>query len=125
MHFEIPADDLNRAQRFYKEIFGWQIHKWPGEGEEPYYLIMTVESDEKGMPKIPGAINGGMLRRQPGYQTPVIVINVSSIDDYLRKIEKAGGKVVVSKMKVGDIGLYARFQDTEGNVIGLWQDLKK
>lgn len=65
-----------------------------------------------------------MLRRQPGYQAPVIVINVPSIDEYLRKIEKAGGKVVISKMKVGDIGLYARFQDTEGNVIGLWQDLK-
>lgn len=124
IHFEIPADDLSRAQRFYKEIFGWQITQWPGEGAEPYYMVTTVESDEKGMPKTPGAINGGLMRRQGRDDAPVIVIKVSAIEDYLKEIDEAGGKVVLSKMKVGNMDLYARFADPKGNVIGLWQDLK-
>lgn len=123
VHFEIPADNLARAQKFYKEIFGWQINKWSGEGDE-YYMVTTVETDKEGMPKTPGAVNGGMMKRQVPGETPIIVINVSSIDGYLIKIEKAGGKTVVPKMPVGDFGLYARVSDTEGNVIGLWQDLK-
>lgn len=124
IHFEIPADDLSRAQRFYKEIFGWQIQKGSiPEGPE-YYMLYTVDTDEEGIPKTPGAINGGMMKRQAPGETPVIVVKVPSLDKYLTKIEKGGGKIVLSKTQVGDMGLYARVCDTEGNVIGLWQDLK-
>ena len=123
IHFEIPADDLTRAQKFYKDVFGWKITKTPMPGVE-YYMVTTVESDEKGMPKKPGAINGGMAKRNVPNESPVIVLNVPSIDEYLKKIQKAGGKVVLGKQKVGDMGLYARVADTEGNVIGIWQDVK-
>lgn len=123
VHFEIPADDLTRAQKFYKDVFGWKITKTPMPGVE-YYMVTTVESDEKGMPKKPGAINGGLVKRNVPNESPVIVLNVPSIDEYLKKIQKAGGKVVLGKQKVGDMGLYARVADTEGNVIGIWQDVK-
>jgi uncharacterized protein len=126
VHFELPADDTGRAQKFYKDLFGWDIQK---AGEMPYWIVHTVETDEKMMPKESGAINGGMLKRDeqndPGSSNPVLVIKVESTEDYCKKVEAAGGKIVLNTRKVGDMGLYARIKDTEGNVIGLWQDLKK
>ncbi len=120
VHFEIPADDPERAQNFYKKIFGWKINAVPGM---PYFIINTVESDEKNMPKEPGAINGGMMQRNSPGESPVIVVNVKSLEDSLKKIEKEGNEIVLPLQKVGNMGLYARIRDTEGNVIGLWQDL--
>ena len=123
VHFEIPADDLDRAQKFYGNVFGWNINKFPGMD---YYFIMTVETDEKTMkPKEPGAINGGMMKRTSPGESPVIVIDVQSLDDYIKKVEGAGGKIVLPKMQISDLGLYARVADTEGNVIGLFQSLRK
>ena len=124
IHFEIPADDLNRAQKFYKQVFDWEINKTPMPGVE-YYMVNTVATDKKGMPKEPGAINGGMMKRNAKGESPVIVVKVKSLDDYLKKITAAGGKVVSPKQKVGDMGLYARVTDTEGNVIGIWEMIKK
>lgn len=121
VHFEIPVDDLSRAQKFYKDIFGWSIFQVPNM---EYYMVHTVEVDDKHMPKEAGAINGGMFKRNAPNQSPVIVINVESVDDYLKKIQGAGGKVIVPKQKIGDFGLYAQFSDTEGNAIGLWQNLQ-
>lgn len=123
VHFEIPADNLERAQKFYQDIFGWQIQKVPMPDME-YYIVTAVETDENRMPKETGAINGGMMpRRIPGEQ-PVIVIDVADINTRLREIEAAGGRVILPVQKVGDMGLYARFRDPEGNVVGLWQDIK-
>lgn len=123
VHFEIPADDLARAQKVYTKVFGWNAQKVPMPGVE-YYMVNTVPVDQKGMPKEPGAINGGMMKRNIPGESPIIVINVSSLDEYLKKVTAAGGKVVLPKQTVGDMGLYARVSDTEGNIIGLWQDLK-
>ncbi len=123
VHFEIPFDDQARAQKFYQDVFSWQINK---VGEMDYWMAMTCESDQNlMMPKEPGAINGGLLKRDPTGEHPVIVIDVQNLDEHLTKIESAGGKVVMKKMQVGDFGLYARVKDTEGNVIGIWQALKK
>ena len=119
VHFEIPADDLNRAQKFYGSIFGWKISSMPGMG---YTLVGTVESDKYGMPKKPGAINGGMVKRKAPVKTPVITIGVSNIDATAKKVVKGGGKLIGKKSNVGDMGFAAYIQDSEGNVIGLWQD---
>ncbi|MDX1441197.1 MAG: VOC family protein [Nitrosopumilaceae archaeon] len=121
VHFEIPFDDQSRAHKFYSEVFGWQITKYP---EMDYYLVTTTPSDENMRPKEPGSINGGLLKKDPSGKHPVLVIDVPSIDEHLAKIESAGGKTVMPKMKVGDFGLYARIEDTEGNVIGIWQTIK-
>ena len=121
VHFEIPFDDQARAQKFYSEVFGWNITKFP---EMDYYLATTTPSDENMKPKEPGAINGGLLKKDPTGPHPVLVIDVASIDEHIAKIESAGGKTVMPKMQVGEFGLYARVADTEGNVIGIWQTLK-
>jgi len=121
VHFEIPAADLKRAEKFYGEIFGWKINKFPmGDGE--YHMVQTVETDEKQMPKEPGAINGGFVARSEVQKAPVVVISVDSVEKYLKKVEQAGGKTVMPARK-SPVGIYALFTDTEGNVTGLWQDL--
>ncbi|MCZ7392508.1 MAG: VOC family protein [Candidatus Methanoperedens sp.] len=122
VHFHIPVDDMTRAKKFYKNIFGWEINET--EWGMDFQLATTTPTDEEGMPKEPGGINGALYKRESPEQAPSVVINVPSIDDYLKKIEKAGGKVIVQKMPVGDFGLYAQIEDTEGNVIGLWEDVK-
>ena len=64
VHFEIPADDLERASKFYREVFGWEISRMPGPFE--YFGVRTTATDESGMPKGPG-VNGGMMKRMhPG-----------------------------------------------------------
>lgn len=121
-HFQIPVDDVERAKRFYQGIFGWEIDEIPGMN---YHTATTVPCDEKGQPKVPWGINGGFFQRGTHGQEGIsIVINVPSIDEHLGRIEKAGGKVLVSKSPVGDFGSYAQIADTEGNVIGIWQDVK-
>ncbi len=121
VHFEIPTDDMARAQKFYADLFGWKITEVPGRD---YHLLFTVETDPKGLPKQPGVINGGMKKREEPGEGPVVVIKVVSIEESLKKITAAGGKTVLSTQPVGDFGLYARFTDSEGNVVGLWQDVK-
>jgi len=119
-HFEIPADDVERAQAFYREAFGWNIQSIP---EMNYTMVSTAPSDETGRPKEPGAINGGMLQRQGPITAPVITIEVDDIDATLPTIEKLGGALAVPKVAVADMGFAAYFTDTEGNVIGLWQSV--
>lgn len=124
VHFEVPADDVARAQKFYTEVFGWQIKKFDMPGME-YYGVHTVATDEKGMPQEMGGINGGMMKRSHPEEQPVLVINVKDLDATVAKATSMGAKVVMPKMPIADMGLYARIVDTEGNVIGVWQDLKK
>lgn len=122
VHFEIPFNDKERAEKFYKDIFGWEMSK---VDEMDYTFVNTVPVDENQIPTEPGAINGGLTMRNAPGETPVLVINVASIDEYVKKIEDNGGKVVAPKNKVGNMGLYSRVSDTEDNVIGLWEDLPK
>jgi uncharacterized protein len=117
VHFEIPADDMERAQRFYSEVFGWQLQSMP---EMSYTLVTTTPTDENG-PTEPGAINGGMLARQAPFTGPVIVIDVEDIDDALARVEKLGGTTAAGRQAVGDMGFSGYFHDSEGNLIGLWQ----
>lgn len=121
MHFEIPADNVNRAVNFYRSVFGWEFSAVPMYPD--YFLATTVPSDEKG-PKEAGAVNGAITKREGTSPAPVLVIHSSSIDEPLKKIETAGGTIVLPKFQVGDIGLYAHVKDPEGNIVGVWQDLQ-
>ena len=118
VHFEIPADDVERAQGFYREAFGWQMTTVPGM---EYTMVNTVPSGPDGMPTEPGAINGGMLRRQDPVTTPVVTVDVDNVDDALARLERLGGKTVVGRQAVGDMGFSAYFEDSEGNMVGLWE----
>jgi uncharacterized protein len=118
VHFEVPYDDGDRARRFYKDAFGWQLQEMP---EMDYTLITTGPSGEQG-PTEPGFVNGGMLHREEGGSAgPVIVVDVDSIDTALARIGELGGSTVVPKQPVGIMGFAAYFKDPEGNVVGLWE----
>jgi uncharacterized protein len=121
VHFEIPADDMSRAKGFYGSIFGWQLDDMP-EGMD-YTIVRTVDVDEQQMPKEPGAINGGMMERSADTPSPVITINVDAIDDALKKVESGGGSTVRPRTEIPEMGAFAYFKDTEGNVMGLWENL--
>ena len=121
VHFEIPADNTERAKKFYEKVFGWKITSMP---EMNYFSVITTPIDKKRMPKERGALNGGMMKRSLMVKNPVVTISVKSIDTALKKLAKAGGKVTAKKMSIGEMGYIAYFKDTEGNVIGLWQAKK-
>jgi predicted enzyme related to lactoylglutathione lyase len=121
VHFEIPVDDADRARGFYGTVFEWGLQ--PMEGYD-YTLALTTPVDEKTqIPTEPGAINGGIRPRTAETPTPMIVINVDSIDESLKKIEAEGGSTITPRAEMPGLGAYAYFKDTEGNVIGLWEEL--
>lgn len=119
-HFEIPADDVERALNFYRTIFSWELNPIPGIGD--YVRLLTVRVDEKpAASQRPFEVNSAIIKRNRDVTTPVVTISVSDIDATLRKISEAGGKVVRGKAEFGQRGYIAYFSDTEGNVMGLWQ----
>ncbi len=126
VHFEIPADDIERAKQFYGEIFGWQLQDWPLQDGTVYTGARTVEVDETTfIPKEPGAINGGIVKRDAFVQTPQVTVNVPSIEDCIEKIKAKGGRVIKERTEIEGAGYYAYVADSEGNLLGLWEDIKK
>ena len=113
IHFEIRADDPDRAVEFYTEAFGWKISKW--EGPIEYWLIRAGE--EEGEPGIDGAIMG----REDDWTT-INTISAPSLDEYRQRVEKAGGKVVSPKQTVPGVGYHSYCLDTEGNVFGILEE---
>ncbi|MFN8234100.1 MAG: VOC family protein [Actinomycetota bacterium] len=122
VHFEIPIDDRDRAKAFYGEAFGWELNTMPvGQGE--YTIATTTPVDMATMtPTEPGGINGGLMDRSSETPNPVITIGVDGIDDTLKKVEAAGGSVITPRTQIPDMGAFAYFKDSEGNVMGLWEN---
>jgi predicted enzyme related to lactoylglutathione lyase len=108
-HFEIPVDEPERAKKFYQGIFGWQI---TDTGQGGYHLIQTGE----------GELAGGMMKRVVPEQRPVLYALVESVDEYSKKIQQAGGTIVVPKTAVPTMGYFAQAFDTEGNVFAIWEE---
>lgn len=119
VHFEIPLDDVDRGYEFYKGVFGWEIQTMP---EFEYAFAMTSPVNEQGAPTQPGAINGGMMKRQEPLSKPIITIGVDDIDATLAHVESSGGSTMLARQAVGDMGFTAYFHDSEGNLLGLWQN---
>ena len=117
VHFEIPYDDRERAQKFYREAFGWDIQ----EIREHYAIVRTGPTAEDGFPSEPGYIGGGMLQRESPTDRPVITIDVEDIDVAVARVEELGGMVVLGRQDVGGMGYAAYFKDVEGNLMGLFQ----
>jgi uncharacterized protein len=121
VHFEVPAEDLERAKKFYSAVFGWKLDQL-GPEMGNYVMVRTTEVDEKTrMPSEPGAINGGMMVRMRPVKSPVITIAVEDIDAAIAQVKANGGRLAKKKQKVGDMGFSAYVKDSEGNIIGLWQ----
>src|SRR5262245_27200673 len=113
VHFEISADDPDRASQFYAKTFGWKIQKWNGGGED-YWLLTTGDKCEPG-------IDGGINRRSSQKIPTVNTIDVPSLDEAIRGVTANGGKVVAPKMPVPGVGWLAYCTDTEGNQFGVMQ----
>ena len=118
VHFEIPFDDKNRAMKFYQGAFGWKLTDMP---QMSYVMAETSAAGENPTGTQPGAINGGLFPRPKEAPAPVIYVGVESIDQALKKVEAAGGKVVTPKTPIPGMGAYARVADTEGNVVGIFE----
>jgi predicted enzyme related to lactoylglutathione lyase len=86
IHFEIPADDPERAIKFYEDIFGWEIVKWE-HGD--YWLVSTGPDDEPG-------INGAIMPKKDDDMVRD-TISVYSIEEFAKKIESQGGKMLSEK----------------------------
>lgn len=119
IHFEIHAEQPERAAKFYTDLFGWQITKWGGP--QDYWVIKTGEGT-------PG-IDGGIFKRMgpgPSGVLPVIAyvctIDTPNVDEYAAQATKLGGKVCVPKMAIPGVGWLTYCNDTEGNIFGMMQN---
>ena len=119
VHFEIPFEDGDRAREFYRDVFEWSLESMPEMG---YTIVSTGPRGDDGMPSEAGYIGGGMFERQDELKNPVLVMAVDDIEKTLATVEAHGGTTAIPKMPVGDMGFAAYFHDTEGNVLGLWQN---
>jgi hypothetical protein len=108
-HFEFMSEDPDKMQAFYREVFNWTFDNASMPG---YTLVNTGEQ--------PG---GGLMKRPP--QAPESRLNVyfkvNCLDDTMRSVEKAGGRVVVPRTHIPNVGDYAFITDPEGVVLGLFQ----
>jgi len=118
-HFEIHADDPERAIKFYSDLFGWQFKKW--DGPMPYWLITTGPDSEPG-------INGGLMKRMgpgPAGMQPVnayvCTTMVPDLDARLAEALGSGGTLALAKMAVPGVGWLAYVNDPEGNILGMMQ----
>jgi len=125
VHFEMPAEDRTRMARFYTDAFGWQTQMM-GPDMNDYVVVTTTESDDNG-PKKPGAINGGFYPKKPDWpaQYPSVVISVDDIDESMKAVADAGGKVLGEPMDIPGIGRYVSFYDTEGNRVSMLKALPR
>ena len=121
VHFEVPAKNIKRAKAFYSQVFGWKTNDAKMPSGDIYTSLMTTEVDERMRPKSPGAINGGMMKLQKPYTGPIITIQVDDITSALKSVEKSGGKMVVKRTEMGQYGAFGYFNDTEGNLMGLYE----
>lgn len=126
VHFEIPADDIEKLKKFYKNLFGWKIEKLPGP--TTYYTLQTVPTDKNMTPIRPG-VNGGLYQKKdaqnPEMAKTMNYFSVESAEEYGKKIEKIGGKIIIPKMEIPGIGWWVLAQDPEGNQFGLLEPMKK
>jgi uncharacterized protein len=120
VHFEVVAEDTDRAKGFYGDVFDWKFTDMTGDYGN-YIMVQTTETDEQRMPKKPGAINGGMMKVDPQAKHTIITIAVDNMDETLEKVKKSGGKVVSEPNPIPNVGIYARIEDTEGNLVSLLQ----
>lgn len=145
-HFEIPARDLERAARFYREAFGWHVEPLTWEGRPHYTVRMRGLAGDVGEPpsSSPGrqppdgqsarrasevgkgaafGINGGLTENDGSLVHPLLVIHIAGADlpSCLERIVACEGSIDLPVTRVGSFGLFARFRDPEGNLLGLWQ----
>ncbi|MFL6151370.1 MAG: VOC family protein [Ornithinibacter sp.] len=121
IHFEIQADDLERAKTFYADVFGWTYDDWSAVTGSPYWGVHT------GDPAGPGIDGGLMSRPAPagdagsGTNAAILTMGVEDYDATAAVIESAGGRVALPKVALPGMAWQGYFLDTEGNTFGIHQ----
>jgi hypothetical protein len=119
-NFLIPADDMQRAVKFYQDHFEWDIKPAPRKTSREYHSIKTHPAHEGGKQT---EVYGGLFKRgEDNLANITVVIRVASIEECLKKIKEEGHMVVLPKTPLESEGFYAMIKDSEGNVIGLWEE---
>jgi predicted enzyme related to lactoylglutathione lyase len=118
VHFEIHAENPERAIEFYQKSFGWEFQKW--EGPMDYWMVMTGPKDQPG-------IDGGLVPRQGKIDGQAVIayvctVDIPDLDATVSTVEQNGGSIAVPKMAVPGVGWLAYFKDTEGNIFGAMQN---
>lgn len=119
--FEIPVTDLDRAEKFYKEAFGFTCARQPAQGPITMSFFPMEEED-----KTYGAAGALVLGDgfTPSHDGSMIYLSTGDvgIDATVEKALAAGAKVVIPKMDIGQYGFIAHLEDTEGNRIGIHEE---
>ena len=110
-HFEICADDVERAVSFYRHVFGWEIRRWDGPHE--YHVVITGDDTE-----LPG-INGGTIDRRDSFAGSGNLVDVPALDNALLRVVEAGGTIIHSRSTIPGVGYVAYCRDSESNPFGL------
>jgi len=122
-YFEIPADNVDRAKKFYHSLLDWKIEPTKTPMDPAMAASMQYHDISTGEP-MEGTLNmGGLYKRQMPDAPIISYVMVQDIDKVLPKVEKLGGKIILPKMEIKNVGLTAIIQDTEGNAIGLWKPM--
>lgn len=111
IHFDISADNVERAKKFYEDLFKWKIEDHPANPN--YFIIETkTETGEKG-------ITGGIAKREKDYQKITNFVQVQSIDASIAKVKELGGQIIEPKTAIPTVGYIAGCKDTEDNIFGI------
>jgi hypothetical protein len=111
-HFEIPADDPEKAMTFFHTVFGWSFQRF---GDQDYWLAQTGDSNAPG-------INGAIMKKRDPNQPITHSIDVADLDQKIQIIEEAGGTIVVPKTPIPGAGWFCFFKDPDGHIHGMMQE---
>lgn len=137
VHFEVGYFDRERMKKFYSTAFGWKMQQM-GDDTGNYVVAQTAETDEKGMLKEPGAINGGFYEKvkdRPDSFAPSFVVSVPDIKAAMKAVTDNGGTIMGGMLPSGEhtmeptmipgVGLWISAKDTEDNRFSLLQPLPR
>lgn len=121
VHFEVHVDDMERAKKFYGEVFDWKFEDWTDYAGMPYFGAVTGDANEHG-------IDGALMQRQgppPGANQALngyaCTMGVADYDSTEQKILANGGKVALPKYALPGMAWQGYYIDTEGNIFGIHQ----
>lgn len=113
--FEIPVNDMDRAKKFYEEVF--QIDITLNELGNLTMGWFPFDHEKPGS-------TGTLIKAEtyvPSYEGTMVYFSVGEINEVVPRIKPAGGKIINEKMSIGEHGFVAHFEDSEGNRVALHQ----
>ena len=121
--FEIPFDDAERVTKFYSKVFGWEIEKNTSAGFDYYFIHIREDDGDRDDPLSTSSYSWGMIKRREPADHTVIYVNVPSVEEYAKKVDENGGKILVQKTEVKDMGYFMYCEDSEQNRFVLWEGM--